>query len=136
VWTDVMKTQALLQALTAGGFDAAFGGDGPTQDMLMWGLPVPVAYRIGKRALKYELVRQQHKLSRPLARLRAPASALEVRERTAFPEETDALFARLAPELDRRLASLRADLEKEMRRAVREAVAHALAARAKTPPGD
>jgi sulfate adenylyltransferase subunit 2 len=25
-WTDVMKTQALLQALSAGGFDAAFGG--------------------------------------------------------------------------------------------------------------
>src|SRR6188508_2271093 len=25
-WTDVMKTQALLQALTAGGYDAAFGG--------------------------------------------------------------------------------------------------------------
>jgi len=25
-WTDVMKTQALVQALTAGGFDAAFGG--------------------------------------------------------------------------------------------------------------
>ena len=25
-WTDVMKTQALLQALTEGGFDAAFGG--------------------------------------------------------------------------------------------------------------
>src|SRR5919112_4273016 len=25
-WTDVMKTQALLQALTANGFDAAFGG--------------------------------------------------------------------------------------------------------------
>jgi sulfate adenylyltransferase subunit 2 len=25
-WTDVMKTQSLLQALTAGGYDAAFGG--------------------------------------------------------------------------------------------------------------
>jgi sulfate adenylyltransferase subunit 2 len=25
-WTDVMKTQALLQALTSGGFDVAFGG--------------------------------------------------------------------------------------------------------------
>jgi sulfate adenylyltransferase subunit 2 len=25
-WTDVMKTQSLLQALTTGGFDAAFGG--------------------------------------------------------------------------------------------------------------
>jgi hypothetical protein len=47
-----------------------------------------------------------------------------------------ALIARLAPELDRRLASLRAELEKEMRRAVREAVAHALAARAKAPPRD
>jgi hypothetical protein len=45
-----------------------------------------------------------------------------------------ALIARLAPELDRRLASLRAELEKEMRRAVREAVAHALAARTKAPP--
>jgi len=47
-----------------------------------------------------------------------------------------ALIARLAPELDRRLASLRGELEKEMRRAVREAVAHALAARAKAPPRD
>lgn len=39
------------------------------------------------------------------------------------------LIARLAPEFDRRLAGLRADLERELRRAVREAVGHALAAR-------
>lgn len=45
------------------------------------------------------------------------------------------LIARLAPELDRRLTSLRADLEKELRRAIREAVAHALAAR-KSDPGE
>lgn len=47
-----------------------------------------------------------------------------------------ALVARLAPELDRRLTVLRADLEKELRRAVREAVAHALAARHAEPPKD
>lgn len=45
-----------------------------------------------------------------------------------------ALIARLAPEIDRRLGTLRADLEREMRRAVREAVAQALSAHAKAPP--
>lgn len=44
-----------------------------------------------------------------------------------------ALLARLAPDLDRRLAVLRAELEKELRRAVREAVAAVLASRARGP---
>lgn len=44
-----------------------------------------------------------------------------------------ALLARLAPDLDRRLAVLRAEMEKEVRRAVREAVAAVLAARAANP---
>ncbi len=47
-----------------------------------------------------------------------------------------ALVARLAPELDRRLTVLCADIEKELRRAVRNAVAHALAARNAEPPKD
>lgn len=47
-----------------------------------------------------------------------------------------ALIARLAPELERRLAGLRAELDKELRRAVREAVAHALAARKAEPPAE
>src|SRR5262245_54294921 len=65
----------------------------------MWGLPVPVAYRIGRKQLKYELVRQQHKLVAPLAGLAPRAGAgVEVRAPTAFPEETDALFARFARE--------------------------------------
>ncbi len=79
-------------------FDAAFGGTGPEKDTLMWGLPVPAAFRIGKKALKYELIRQQHKLCVPLARLALPASPLSIEELAAFPPETDALFARLAPE--------------------------------------
>ena len=44
------------------------------------------------------------------------------------------LVVRLVPELNRQIAGLRAELEKELRRTVREAVAHALAAR-KADPG-
>ena len=44
------------------------------------------------------------------------------------------LVVRLVPELNRQIAGLRTELEKELRRAVREAVAHALEAR-KTSPG-
>lgn len=79
-------------------FDAAFGGAGPEKDTLMWGLPVPAAFRIGKKALKYELIRQQHKLSAALERVVPPPAALEAEELSAFPDETDALFARLARE--------------------------------------
>lgn len=79
-------------------FDAAFGGTGAEKDTLMWGLPVPAAFRIGRKALKYELIRQQHKLSAALERVAPPASALEAEELQAFPEDTDALFARFAGE--------------------------------------
>jgi len=79
-------------------FDAGFGGVGPDRDTLMWGLPVPVAFRIGKKQLKYELVRQQHKLGAPLAGLAPAATALEAEELRAFPAEMDALSARTARE--------------------------------------
>jgi len=79
-------------------FDERFGGVGPEQDTLMWGLPVPAAFRIGKKQLKYELVRQQHKLSAPLARLAPRATPLEAEELRAFPDDTDALSARAAHE--------------------------------------
>ena len=45
------------------------------------------------------------------------------------------LVVRLVPELNRQIASLRAELEKELRRTVREAVAHAMAARKAKPDG-
>ncbi|HUN67942.1 MAG TPA: hypothetical protein VMU46_04035 [Burkholderiales bacterium] len=44
------------------------------------------------------------------------------------------LVVRLVPELNKQIAALRAELEKELRRSVREAVEHALAAR-KVKPG-
>jgi hypothetical protein len=43
------------------------------------------------------------------------------------------LVVRLVPELNRQIAGLRAELEKELRRSVREAVEHALAARRAKP---
>ena len=44
------------------------------------------------------------------------------------------LVVRLIPELNKQIAGLRSELEKELRRSVREAVEHALAAR-KARPG-
>ena len=43
------------------------------------------------------------------------------------------LVVRLVPELNKQIAVLRAELEKELRRSVREAVEHALAARKAKP---
>ncbi len=43
------------------------------------------------------------------------------------------LVVRLVPELNRQIAGLRSEMEKELRRAVREAVAHALAVRKTNP---
>lgn len=65
-----------------------------------------------------------------------PPAAPELNEEALAADLERALLARLAPELDRRLTALRADLEKEVRRAVRDAVAHALAARQAPPPED
>jgi len=43
------------------------------------------------------------------------------------------LVVRLVPELNKQIAALRGELEKELRRSVREAVEHALAARKASP---
>jgi hypothetical protein len=43
------------------------------------------------------------------------------------------LVVRLVPELNKQIAGLRSELEKELRRSVREAVEHALAARKANP---
>ncbi|MBM3353403.1 MAG: hypothetical protein FJY51_09085 [Betaproteobacteria bacterium] len=66
----------------------------------------------------------------------AAAAAPGLNEEALAADLERALVARLAPEIDRRLATLRADLEQELRRAVRDAIAHALAARLAQPPKD
>lgn len=66
--------------------------------------------------------------------LAAVATHPDVRREALAADLERALIARLVPELERRLTVLRVELEKEMRRAVREAVAHVLAGRTQSPP--
>jgi hypothetical protein len=75
-------------------FCDTYGGP-PPRDQIMYGLPVRRAYRIGKKFLGYQLVRDQHRLVASALGLQGratPGIALEEVER--FPAEVDALFER------------------------------------------
>lgn len=86
--------------------------------------------------LSQEAAQEEVPLLTEVADPAAPGAAEALDEEALAADLERALVARLAPELDRRLTVLRSDLEKELRRAVRDAVAHALAARRAEPPGD
>jgi len=74
-----------------------YGGPPPDKDTIMWGLPIPSAWRIGKTYLDYELIRTQLKLVCPLENLDAGgAGGAEVEEVECFPEEILDLFQRAA----------------------------------------
>jgi hypothetical protein len=61
---------------------------------------------------------------------RDPAAAASAARDAALAADIErVLVVRLVPELNKQIAVLRADLEKQLRRSVREAVDHALAAR-------
>lgn len=61
---------------------------------------------------------------------RDPAAAASAARDEALAADIErVLVVRLVPELNKQIAALRAELEKELRRSVREAVDHALAAR-------
>ena len=65
----------------------------------------------------------------------APAAPEAVPAETALAADIErVLLVRLIPDLNKQIAVLRSELEKELRRSVREAVEHALAAR-KAKPG-
>ncbi|MCH2106369.1 MAG: GNAT family N-acetyltransferase [Planctomycetes bacterium] len=70
---------------------------GPGGDAWTWGYPVRSAQRIGERSLGYERVREQTMLVAPPERVVATASSATAIEVGEFPEEVDALYARLAP---------------------------------------
>ncbi len=68
-------------------YAANYGGPPPDGDVVMWGLPVPAAWRMGKAFLGYEVVRVQNKLVLDLERARleaAPGVAIE--EVRRFPD--------------------------------------------------
>jgi hypothetical protein len=90
------------------------------------------------------LIKQQHEDS--LRAVEEVPLLTEIVERDAAAEAASAkrdealaadiervLVVRLVPELNKQIAGLRSELEKELRRSVREAVEHALAARRNNP---
>lgn len=64
----------------------------------------------------------------------AAAAAAAARDEALAADIERVLVVRLIPELNKQIAGLRSELEKQLRRSVREAVEHALAAR-KGEPG-
>lgn len=92
------RTGAFVRAGCA--YAERFGGDAPERDVLMWGLPVPAAWRIGRARLGYEFARSL------LALVRDPSwgadesmAGVELQEVRKFPHDVDGLFERLAPGL-------------------------------------
>ena len=59
----------------------------------------------------------------------AEAAAAAARDEALAADIERVLVVRLIPELNKQIAALRSELEKQLRRSVREAVEHALAAR-------
>ncbi len=70
------------------------------RDVVMYGYPVPAAWRVGATFLHYEVVRTETLLYRespvPLA---PPSPGIAVEEVRGFGPESDALWGRVAPEL-------------------------------------
>lgn len=64
----------------------------------------------------------------------AATAASAARDEALAADIERVLVVRLIPELNKQIAGLRSELEKQLRRSVREAVEHALAAR-KADPG-
>lgn len=74
-------------------FARDFGGAGPDKVTLMWGAPVPAAWRTGQAAVRYEVIRTQSKLCCEPGKLRLGASSgVDVEELSEFPEDVLQLF--------------------------------------------
>jgi hypothetical protein len=98
------RTTAFVE--TGRAYAERFGGDAPGRDVLMWGLPVPAAWRIGRARLGYGFVRSVMQLVGDAAALGdAIPAGVELEEVERFPAEVGALFERVAPGLG--LAALR-----------------------------
>lgn len=78
--------------LTGEPYAANYGG---RLDTIMWGLPVPNAWRIGKKYLGYDLIRTQSRLAADSRTWEgAAAPGIDVAETRALPDDLDDLFAR------------------------------------------
>ena len=93
-----LKRGSLL-ALLGNTIAELHGGAGPERDTLMWGAPVPAAWRVGKTFVRYEMIRTQLKLvadTSSVQELGRGGARLEVEEVQAFPDDVCELFGRAA----------------------------------------
>ncbi|MEO0651224.1 MAG: GNAT family N-acetyltransferase [Planctomycetota bacterium] len=83
--------------LTGYPYAANYGGPPPDGDTIMWGLPVPPAWRIGKTYLEYDMIRTEGKLvAEPGSFEPGSAAGVEARELDGWPPDLERLFARVA----------------------------------------
>ena len=106
-----------LQARLGNAYAEKYAGPAPGQHALLWGAPVPAAWRVGKTFIRYEVIRTQLQLVVPPALVRAkPARDVTVQVVERFPLEVADLFERVceehraiavrdAPQLDWRFAT-------------------------------
>lgn len=82
-----------LFVLTSYPYSEAYGGPPPDKDTVVWGYPIPPAWRIGKTYMQSEVVRTQLKLvCAPDELAVPPGGQLTVEELDEFPEDTLELF--------------------------------------------
>ena len=86
-----------LQARLGNAYAEQYAGEGEGQHALLWGAPVPAAWRVGKRFIRYEVIRTQLALEVSPVELRVPSTrGVEVEVAEAFPDDTHELFERAA----------------------------------------
>ncbi len=98
---DSMSDPALRQGLKRESLQARLGnmyadkyaGPAPGQQALLWGAPVPAAWRVGRTFIRYEVVRTQLKLvASPDALAPGAAAGVEVETVDAFPYDIADVF--------------------------------------------
>jgi len=102
---DSMSDPALRQGLRRESLQARLGnlyaetyaGPAPGQQALLWGAPVPAAWRVGRTFIRYEVVRTQLKLAASVADVApSPAPGVEVETVASFPYDVADVFESVA----------------------------------------
>lgn len=92
-WTDVDDADLLVELDRAS--CAAFGGQPPEADAVLWGMPDAAGWRLCRTRMKrFDMVRTQLALARPAGTV--PEAGLAVEEVERFPADVDELFAAAA----------------------------------------
>ena len=86
-----------LQARLGNMYAEKYAGPAPGQQALLWGAPVPAAWRVGRTFIRYDVIRTQLKLScTPDELLPGAAPGVEIETVDRFPSDVADIFERCA----------------------------------------